>query len=292
MRSIRPHHPKTIQESELISRAEEDELERARSRVRRGRGSRKENPAKPMTPTEKADALMAGVTLVVGGAIAAFLFFAQPYLNPREAYWLVCDALLLFVPILVICLWFRADLQHFGLTHGDRKLGLKYTAIGVGVMTPILVVISLQPQFRAYYEGMLSQGYMLVGAPIRMPPFVASVTVQPAALAYYEISQGFYLFCWEFFYRGFLLFGLMRSKHINATTAIVLQTIPFTLLHWSIVQGASKPPIEIFSAAIGGLILGWLAYKTRSFIYGFLIHWSIAAILDLLLIVSLMVHPR
>jgi len=244
-----------------------------------------------MTPTEKADSFMAGVTMIVGGAIAAFLFFAQPYLNPYEVYWLVCDALLLFVPCLVITLWFRADLQHFGLTHGDRKLGLKYTGIGVAAMIPLLVIVSLLPQFRAHYGGMLTQSYMLVGSPILAPPFVPSVRVQPEALAYYEINQGFYLFCWEFFYRGFLLFGLMRSKRINSALAIILQTIPFTLLHWSIVPSASKPLPEILSAVVGGLILGWLAYRTRSFIYGFLIHWSIAMILDLFLIVSLIVHP-
>jgi membrane protease YdiL (CAAX protease family) len=117
------------------------------------------------------------------------------------------------------------------------------------------------------------------------------VHINPSALAFYEISQGFYLFCWEFFYRGFMLFGLMRAKWINPTMAVILQTIPFTLLHWSIVPSASKPLIEIISAAFGGLILGWLALKTRTFIYGFVIHWAIAAILDLLLIVALMVHP-
>ena len=95
--------------------------------------------------------------------------------------------------------------------------------------------------------------------------------------------MGFYMFCWEFFFRGFLLFGLQKSRS-GSWGAVILQALPFTLLHWS----PDPPPPshwpKSLSALPGGLILGVLALRTRSFVYGFLAHWAISLTLDLFLL--------
>jgi membrane protease YdiL (CAAX protease family) len=240
-------------------------------------------PHRKGSPTP--DAITASVTLFVGACISAFLFFANPYLAPFETYRIVNTACLFWFPCMIIMLFLKQDLSNFGMTHGDRKFGLKFTIVAIFVMLPVLIIASLQPQFKQFYSAMDSQPLAMVGYAVRdgwTPP------VRPLGMLYFEAIQGFYFFCWEFFFRGFLLFGLTRARWLGNTGAVIAQAALFALMHWSIVPSASKPPAEIASALIGGLILGWLAVRTKTFFYGFLIHWSISAILDLLLIISLL----
>jgi membrane protease YdiL (CAAX protease family) len=44
--------------------------------------------------------------------------------------------------------------------------------------------------------------------------------------------------------------------------------VPFALMH------LTKPEIETLSTIFGGFIFGWIAYRTKSFLYPFLIHWA------------------
>ena len=57
--------------------------------------------------------------------------------------------------------------------------------------------------------------------------------------------MGFYMFCWEFFFRGFLLFGLQKSR-LGAWGAVIVQALLFALLHWSLcprrLQAAGRSP--------------------------------------------------
>jgi membrane protease YdiL (CAAX protease family) len=240
-------------------------------------------PAKRSGPAP--DALTASVTVVAGACIAAFLFFANPYLEPFETYRLVNAACLLWIPCSIVILFFKQDLKDFGMTKGDRKFGLSRALIAIGVMLPLLIVASRRPEFKTYYGDMVGQPLAMVGYAARDG---WSPSVKPIGLLYYEMGQGFYMFCWEFFFRGFLLFGLSRIKWCGLTGAVILQAMVFALLHWSIVPMAAKPPAEIASALAGGLILGWLAVRTKSFFYGYIVHWSISVILDLLLVASML----
>ena len=72
---------------------------------------------------------------------------------------------------------------------------------------------------------------------------------------------------WEFFFRGFLLFTYARRFGADA---LWLQAVPFALAH------IGKPSIETLSTIFGGFAFGWLAYRTRSFLYPFLVHWFIS----------------
>ena len=103
------------------------------------------------------------------------------------------------------------------------------------------------------------------------------------ALLYYELGMGFYMFCWEFFFRGFLLFGLMKTR-LGTTGAVLAQAVPFALLHWSWQAVASKPSQEVIGSFIAAIVLGILAVRTRSFLYGYLAHWGVSLTLDLILL--------
>ena len=71
---------------------------------------------------------------------------------------------------------------------------------------------------------------------------------------------------WEFFFRGFILWTYVRSF---GPDGLWLQAVPFALAH------IGKPSIETFSTIFGGFAFGWLAYRTRSFLYPFLLHWFV-----------------
>ncbi len=73
-----------------------------------------------------------------------------------------------------------------------------------------------------------------------------------------------YMFCWEWFFRGFALFG--AAQGLGFIPAIAIQAALFGLAHFG------KPPVEMGSAFAGGLVLGILAWREKSFFPAFLIH--------------------
>ena len=141
-----------------------------------------------------------------------------------------------------------------------------------------LVYFSRKAVVQDYYLfGLLRQPMDLVG-----PVFDGS-RVNLRALLDYELGMGFYMFCWEFFFRGFLLFGLMKTR-LGAAGAVLVQAIPFALLHWSWHAHASKPSLEVLGSFVAAILLGILAVRTRSFLYGYLAHWAVSLTLDLILL--------
>jgi membrane protease YdiL (CAAX protease family) len=57
--------------------------------------------------------------------------------------------------------------------------------------------------------------------------------------------------------------------------AILLQAVPFAYLH------IGKPALEAFSTPFGGAAFGFVAWRSRSFLYAFLIHWFMIVFLEL-----------
>jgi hypothetical protein len=77
----------------------------------------------------------------------------------------------------------------------------------------------------------------------------------------------------EFFFRGFMLYGLAPRLGWAAIFAMVL---PYNMLHYG------KPMAEALAAIVGGIVLGTLALKTKSIWLGASLHISIALSMDLL----------
>ncbi len=237
------------------------------------------------------DRVTGGVTFLVGACVAAYLFLTNPNAKSPEAYWMINTALCLWVPLVTILLVLKGEPSQFGMTRGDRRLGLKWTLISWVVMVLVLAVVlsipSLHQQFQGQYlDGRLSHWY-LDGVGL----VFSNGHVNPKALLYFELYTGYYMFCWEFFFRGFLLFGLQKSI-LKTWGAVIVQALVFMLLHWSLDPSASKPMAEVLSALPGGIVLGILALRTRSFVYGFLAHWAISVTLDIILLAPFIFrHP-
>ena len=78
---------------------------------------------------------------------------------------------------------------------------------------------------------------------------------------------------WEYLWRGFVLFG--TAPALGAPLAIVAQTVPFAILH------AQKPAAEAYLSVLGGLALGALVWRCRSFWIAVPLHAAQMVVLDL-----------
>jgi membrane protease YdiL (CAAX protease family) len=154
--------------------------------------------------------------------------------------------LFFLVPMLFILVVFRESPGNYGFTLGDWRAGLWITLGGIVVMTPIIWLVGSQSaSMQAYYLEMVA------GLPWNT--FLA-------------------LIGWEFMLRGWILFGYARKF---GPDALWLQAVPFAFGH------IGKPAIETLTTVLGGFVFGWIAYRTRSFLYPFLIHWYISTLVVL-----------
>jgi hypothetical protein len=67
----------------------------------------------------------------------------------------------------------------------------------------------------------------------------------------------------EFAFRGFLLFTLVR---LIGPLGLVVAAMPFVFAH------LGKPELELFSTLGGGMVYGWLAWRTGSIVWGSIGH--------------------
>jgi uncharacterized protein len=173
--------------------------------------------------------------------VSTLLLMVDHYhkLTPYK-YW---DRVILYlvIPLLLTLILFRDNPREYGFSFGDWKLGLIYTALGILFMAPIIYFLgSGDESMKTYYERFL--------------PGLPWTTFLD-------------LIGWEFIFRGWILFAYARKF---GPEAIWLQAVPFALAH------LGKPEIETFSTIFGGFAFGWVAWRTRSFIWPFLIHWFIS----------------
>lgn len=169
--------------------------------------------------------------------------------------WFGLNFLCLFVvPALLTTLVLKRSLADIGFTVGDWRLSLRYAALYGAVTIPVVLVASRWPSFQAYY------GRYLWGR--EDIPW----------LLIFHAGWLVYFFAWEFFFRGFLL--LMLGERFGAA-AIALQTMPFVMMHFP------KPEMESVAAIVAGVALGWWAWRTRSFIGPWLLHWACSAVMIL-----------
>jgi uncharacterized protein len=150
--------------------------------------------------------------------------------------------LYLIIPMLTVLLVFRQKPGEFGFTFGNWKMGIVLTLGGILLIAPILWLVGRgSTSMRVYYKPLIS------GLPL---------------------NTFLDLFSWEFLFRGWLLFGFARKF---GPEAIWLQAVPFALAH------IGKPEIETLSTIFGGFVFGWVAWRTKSFVYPLLIHWFVSS---------------
>lgn len=186
--------------------------------------------------------------------------FAESY---PYFYWFLTTGLTLFlIPCIVAKFGTGKRLKTYGVQLGNRKLGWHVAGAAWILMIPVVILaVSVYPPFLAKY------------------PLSKAVTQSWQVFLLYQLAYGVYMFSWEFFFRGFMLFGL-EPKFGNYS--ILIQTIPFAVMHFS------KPLPEALGSILAGVLLGVLALETRSFIYGAAIHWLVAMTMDIVAVI----YPR
>jgi membrane protease YdiL (CAAX protease family) len=156
----------------------------------------------------------------------------------------VLDRTLLYfiIPMFFILVVFRENPKNFGFTFGDWKAGIVITVGAIILIAPILWLVGRgNASMQNYYK--LSVGGL---------PWNTFLD----------------LFGWEFIFRGWLLFGYARKF---GSDALWLQAVPFALAHMG------KPELETLSTIFGGFAFGWVAWRTKSFVYPLIIHWFVAS---------------
>jgi membrane protease YdiL (CAAX protease family) len=134
---------------------------------------------------------------------------------------------------------------NYGWNFRDWKTHVKWTLGMFVLMLPALWFAAQDATARDYYA-------------IYFP------SAQNVSLPWLLLSLVVYMFCWEWFFRGFLLFGLAQG--VGGIVAVLLQALLFGWAH------AGKPPLEFYSSFVGGLILGTLAWRQKSFAVAFYTH--------------------
>ncbi len=154
--------------------------------------------------------------------------------------------LFLLVPLAVVVAVFRDRPSRYGIAVGDWRAGVVLVAVGGAVMTPIVLWFAAHPDGAAYY------------APSAEP--------LPGLL----LTNALDLSASEFLFRGFLTFTLVRSI---GPVGVLVATLPFVYAH------IGKPELELFSTLAGGVVYGWLAWRTRSILWGTIGHVYILSLI-------------
>jgi membrane protease YdiL (CAAX protease family) len=115
-----------------------------------------------------------------------------------------------------------------------------------------------------------------------MTPVVLWFATLPDARAYYAqtaapfpqllLTNVLDLSASEFLFRGFLMLALVR---VIGPLGVLVATMPFAFAH------LGKPELELFSTLGGGLVYGWLTWRTRSILWGMLAHVYILTLVTL-----------
>jgi hypothetical protein len=159
------------------------------------------------------------------------------------------------LPLALWPLFFRRDnLMEFGLrTRGFREHAWIY-ALCVTVMVPILLFVRSQPDFGAYYPI-----YKMAGR--SWLDFLAWEGIYLAQFLTLEI-----------FFRGWWI----RATRVFGVGAIWSMVVPYAMIHYG------KPYLEACAAIVAGVVLGSLSMKTKSIYAGFLVHSTVAVLMDVL----------
>ena len=159
------------------------------------------------------------------------------------------------LPLVVWRLVFRHDsLLDFGLrTRGFREHAWIY-AMFVTVMIPVMTIVARQPDFGSYY------------------PFYRNASRSWMDFGIWETMYIGQFLCLEIFFRGWWV----RACRSFGAGAIFSMVVPYCMIHFG------KPYLEACGAIVAGTVLGSLSMKTRSIYAGFLVHITVAILMDFL----------
>jgi membrane protease YdiL (CAAX protease family) len=186
-----------------------------------------------------------------GSSMAAALFmFATAFI------------LLGALPVVLIRRVFHEPLSAYGISWGDWKAGLA----GVAIFVPLIGVLLLYPasqtsEIRAFY------------------PFAREAGTSWESFALLEFSRvALFYTAWEFFFRGFMLYGL--REQFGAWQALCIQVVPQCLWH------VGMPTGELLSSIAGGVLFALMTLRTGSIVWALILHCFIGICTDALVVVT------
>ncbi len=171
--------------------------------------------------------------------------------------WWVMSTIVGFVglPGIVMMCWRGNHLRDCNLSwRGFREHFWIYVGLYAAVF-PVVFLVSWSPQFYSFY-----------------PMYPQAGRSWTDLLLWEGLYAGQFI-ALEFFFRGFLVGGLGRYIGI---LSVPVSVMPYMMLHFS------KPWPEAYAAILAGLVLGWLAWKTKSIWGGVCIHCAVAMSMDLM----------
>lgn len=206
--------------------------------------------------------------LIAPALFAVKASIASPLENQIDgvwgSYWTIVTALpfkllVVLIPLIVLHRWFPQQPGFWGLT--VRNVRWRPYGVMLLIMIPLIAFAGTQPDFLAAYPR------------LKQIAFIAPHTEYFGWFQLlYEISYGIDFVTIELFFRGFLIFAFARY----AGAAAIL---PMAVFYCSIHFG--KPLLECVSSFFGGLILGVVAYRTRSIAGGLAVHLGIAWMMEI-----------
>lgn len=186
--------------------------------------------------------------------------------DPKEKYYYTRIAnqlvfgLVLFVFPLLWWLWKdKRSMRLYGWS--AKKIDLRPYFIALLILVPLIALASTQKDFLRVYPTAGRFNFS------NDPGWMAALKT-----IFYELCYGFDFVMNEFFFRGFIILAFARFMG----RGIIL---PMTLFYVFIHLG--KPMGETISSFFGGLILGVIAYETRSIYGGIILHLGLAWMMEI-----------
>jgi hypothetical protein len=120
-------------------------------------------------------------------------------------------------------------------------------------VVPAMLIVSKSPDFGSYY------------------PFYKTASRSWFDLLAWEALYFTQFLALEMFFRGFWL-GVLRGTF--GSGAIFSMAVPYCMIHFG------KPYLEVCGAIVAGIALGSLSMKTKSIYQGFMVHITVAGLMD------------
>jgi hypothetical protein len=172
-------------------------------------------------------------------------------------YWPVRMIVVVLILVVYRALFHKKE-SLYGLS--AKKINYAPYLIMLLIMLPLIAAASTQPDFLATYPKMSS-----------VLPLPGDANPGWLYKLLFELSYGTDFFSIEIFFRGFLVVGFIKWAGKDAI-------LPMACFYCTIHFG--KPLGECISSYFGGLLLGIVAYNTRSIYGGLIVHLGIAWLME------------
>ncbi len=173
-------------------------------------------------------------------------------------YWAIASVTLrMLLPCAVIVMVFHERIQDYGYRLIGEVKHAKIYLMLYFFMLPLVVGVSFTTSFQRKYP-------FYKGSMLGLDHFIM-----------YQVCYGIQFVALEAFFRGFMIFALYKRFGYYA---VPIMTVPYCMIHFG------KPVLETFGAIFAGLALGYLALKSKSWLHGAILHWSVGITMDLLAI--------